>query len=633
MEEEILFNQVKWFRLRILLISACLIFIGNYLPAQAVGDYRSNDALAFWNAPATWQTWNGSAWLTATDYPGQNIGTGVVTITDGHLIILNVTPAFPIGSLVIQGGIDDTQLFIFNGFTLTVTGNAQVSASTSGAGIIREIVINGPAGTLNCASLTLLPGPDDLTVARLRYNDGGIVSIMGDINMGTNTPNRTFIQFLGGGGTLNIGGNITGGRIVPGSGTVNFNGNGVQILGGALPKELYNMAITNAGTTLQLNVNVTLHGTLTLANGKINTGTNTLTLDNTIPANQVNVQSNNSYVYSTGAGRLRRNNLASGNYYLFPIGTSANYLPVGVNTAAGTSEFAMNVFSPASTDGIEGGPEFVDKSKIVDAVWNVERPVGTGNSKITIQWVDALEGTTFATYTDGQIGISHFVGSWLPAIASSASAGADSIVAIFNSFSPFGAGQIGESLVLPVKFGSIKTYEKQNGIQLDWKVYSENKVKNYEIERSSDARSFTPVGLLAALYNNTTDGDYGFFDANPLPGTSYYRIKNNDLDGRSSYSIVVRVNRNKTIKGLSLYPNPVVNGIVLLQGSDLGRGNYKINIFGANGQEIYKQQIKHNGGTISHTIELPPTISKGVYMLSIKDDNGNIIFNEKLVKQ
>jgi hypothetical protein len=82
------------------------------------------------------------------------------------------------------------------------------------------------------------------------------------------------------------------------------------------------------------------------------------------------------------------------------------------------------------------------------------------------------------------------------------------------------------------------------------------------------------------LYNNTSDGDYGFFDANPLPGTSYYRIKNNDLDGKSAYSIIVRVNRNKTIKGLSLYPNPVVNGIVLLQGSDLSRGNYKINIFG-----------------------------------------------------
>ncbi len=632
MRNRILFNQVKWFRLRILLISACLLFIGNYLSAQAVGDYRSHDGLAFWNTAATWQTWNGSAWVAATNYPGQATGTGVVTITDGHLIILNVTPAFPIGSLVIQEGIDDTQLFIFNGFTLTVIGNAQVSASTSGAGLIREIVINGPAGTLNCASLTLLPGPDDLTVARLRFDDGGVVSITGDINMGINTPNRTFIQDLGSGGTLNIGGNITGGKIIPGSGTINFNGTGIQILSGALPKEMYNVGMINAASTLQLGVNLTLHGTLTLTNGKINTGTNTLTLDNGTPANQLSGGSSSSYVYSSGAGRLRRNNLASGTLYTFPVGTSTNYLLVTVNTTSGTSEFAMNVFSPASTDGVEGGPAFSDKSKIVDAVWNIDRPTGTGDATITIQWTDLLEGTTFATYGDGQIGISrNDAGTWLPTIATSANAAGNTVTATFNTFSPFGVGQIGGAL--PVKFGTIKAYEKQNGIQLDWKVYSENKVKSYEVERSADGRLYTSVGSLPALYNNTADGSYGFFDANPLPGTSYYRIKNNDLDGKSAYSIVVRVNRNETIKGLSLYPNPVLNGIVLLQGSDLGRGNYKINIFSANGQEIYKQQLIHNGGTISHTIELSPTISKGVYMLSIKDENGNIIFNEKLVKQ
>ena len=85
--------------------------------------------------------------------------------------------------------------------------------------------------------------------------------------------------------------------------------------------------------------------------------------------------------------------------------------------------------------------------------------------------------------------------------------------------------------------------------------------------------------------------------------------------------------------GLSLYPNPVLNRIVSLQGSDLGRGKYKISLFAANGQEIFKQQINHNGGTISQTIELPSTISKGVYMFSVRDESGNIIFNEKLVNQ
>jgi Secretion system C-terminal sorting domain len=628
MRNEILFNQVKWFRLRILLISAGLISIGNYLSAQVIGDYRSNvTSLAPWDATATWQTWDGSAWVAATAYPGQNLGTGVVTITDGDAISLNVSPTNAIGSLIIQEGINDTQLFIFDGFTLTVTSNAQISAATSGAGIIKQISMNGATAQLNCASLTLLPGADDLTNARLNLNNGGIVNVTGNISMGILTPLRTYITF-GSGGVLNVGGNIIGGDIIPGSGIINFNGSGVQNIGGILPLTLYNVGMINAASTLQLNGNVTLNNMLTLTAGKINTQANTLTLAN---ANLITGGSISSYVYSTGAGRLRRNGLTA-TAYNFPVGTSTNYLPVIVSPTAGTSDFSVNVFSPASTNGVEGGPTFSDKSKIVDAVWNIDRPTGTGDATITIQWEDALEGATFAGFGDGQIGISrNNTGTWLPTIATSANAAANTVTATFNTFSPFGIGQIGEAL--PVKFGAIKTYEKQNGIQLDWKVYSENKVKSYEIERSADARTFTTVGSLPALYNNTSDGDYGFFDANPLVGTSYYRIKNNDLDGKSSYSIVIRVNRNKTIKGLSLYPNPVVNRIVLLQGSDLGHGNYMINIFGANGQEIYKQQIKHNGGTISQTIELPLTLSKGVYMLSVKDENGNIIFKEKLVKQ
>ena len=262
----------------------------------------------------------------------------------------------------------------------------------------------------------------------------------------------------------------------------------------------------------------------------------------------------------------------------------------------------------------------------------LKEPLAPVIQTLTLQWVNALEGATFAGLANAQIGISRNDGvSWLHAIQTSANAAGNTVTATFSAFGAFVVAEIG--VALPVKFGSIKAYEKLNGIQLDWKVYSEDKVKNYEIERSADGRSFTTVGSLPALYNNTRDGDYGFFDASPLPGISYYRIKNNDLDGKSAYSIVVRVNRNKAIKGLNLYPNPVLNGIVTLQGSDLGRGNYKISIFAANGQEIYKQQIKHNGGTISQTIELPSTISKGVYMFSVRDENGDIIFNEKLVNQ
>ena len=606
---------------KILFFGACLFCIGN-LFAQVAGDYLAV-ASGNWTTIATWQRHNGSTFVAATDYPGQNTGTGEVTIGTGLAVTLNVSPANPIGALTIEPGAGTTSLTISNTFILNVTGSVFINQATGGAAT-KSIVMNGATAQLNAAALTILPSNNINKTAFLQFN-GGIVNITGNVAMAAPAPlhQRTLITFPGG-GTLTIGGTLTGGTINNVAGTTTIN---------ATSFTPFDLAITNIASLLQLNANASVSGTLTLTNGKINIGANTLTLTNATPAAQLVGGSSLSYVYTTsGAGRLVRQNLAAATNYTFPVGTPTDYMPVIVNTAAGTSNFAVSVYSPAATNATVGGPEFSDKSIIVDAMWYIERIVGSGNSTLTLQWVNALEGATFSGLGNAQIGISRNDGvAWSAPIQTSANAAANTVTANFSAFGAFVVAEIGAAL--PVKFGSIKAYEKQNGIQLDWKVYSENKVKSYEIERSADARSYTAVGSTPALYNNTAGGDYGFFDANPLSGTSFYRIKNIDLDGKSSYSIVIRVNRNKSIKGLNLYPNPVLNGIVSLQGSDLGRGSYKISIFGANGQEIYRQQIKHNGGTISQTIELPLTISKGIYMLSVKDENGNIIYKEKLVNQ
>jgi len=608
---------------KFLFFSLCLICVEN-LFSQAVGDYISV-ANGNWTTLATWERYNGTTYVAATDYPGLNTGTGEVIIGAGLAVTLNVSPANSIGGLTIDAGGGTTSLTISNSFILNVTGAVFINQATGGAAT-KSIVMNGATAQLNAAALAILPSNNINKTAFLQFN-GGIVNISGDVAMAATAPlhQRTLITFPGG-GTLNVDGALTGGTISNVAGTTTINATSLT------PVDL---TMNNIATILQLNANTTVTGRLTLSNGRINIGTKTLTLSNATPANQLTGGSSISYVYTTsGAGRLVRENLAAATNYTFPVGTptATSYMPAVVNTAAGISEFAVSVYSPAATNATVGGPQFSDKSRIVDAMWFIERTVGSGNSALTLQWVDALEGATFAGLGNAQIGISRNDSvSWSLPIQTSANAAGNTVTASFSAFGAFVVADIG--VALPVKFGPIKAYEKLNGIQLDWKVYSENKVRNYEIERSADGRSFTTVGSLPALYNNTSDGDYGFFDANPLAGISYYRIKNNDLDGKSAYSIVVRVNRNKSIKGLSLYPNPVLNRIVSLQGSDLGRGNYKISIFASNGQEIYKQQIKHNGGTISQTIELPSTISKGVYMFSVRDENGDIIFNEKLVNQ
>jgi len=65
---------------------------------QIAGDYQTVNG-GNWDNTAIWEVYNGTAWVAATDYPGQNSGTGNVTIQDGDNVSLNVTPANSIGAL------------------------------------------------------------------------------------------------------------------------------------------------------------------------------------------------------------------------------------------------------------------------------------------------------------------------------------------------------------------------------------------------------------------------------------------------------------------------------------------------------------------------------------------------------
>src|SRR5678816_4959289 len=105
---------------KVLSFSVGLIFIANYLVAQVAGDYLAV-ANGNWTTVATWQRYNGTAYVAATDYPGQNTGTGEVIIGTGLAVTLNVSPLNPIGALTIDAGSGTTSLTISNTFILNVT--------------------------------------------------------------------------------------------------------------------------------------------------------------------------------------------------------------------------------------------------------------------------------------------------------------------------------------------------------------------------------------------------------------------------------------------------------------------------------------------------------------------------------
>jgi len=114
--------------MKILIRLALLILIYAYSIvasfAQTTGDYRSNATNMDWTTASDWQTWNGSAWVTASTFPGQTGITGAVTIQAGHTvnILINLT-AINVESVKINGTLYIRDVvFNLNTNLLIVTG-------------------------------------------------------------------------------------------------------------------------------------------------------------------------------------------------------------------------------------------------------------------------------------------------------------------------------------------------------------------------------------------------------------------------------------------------------------------------------------------------------------------------------
>ena len=85
---------------KFILILIASIGISFYLSAQSAGDYRSIGN-GNWNDATKWERYNGSNWVSTTTYPGQNSGTGLVTITNETEIIITATVPNPVSSLFV----------------------------------------------------------------------------------------------------------------------------------------------------------------------------------------------------------------------------------------------------------------------------------------------------------------------------------------------------------------------------------------------------------------------------------------------------------------------------------------------------------------------------------------------------
>ncbi len=63
----------------------------------------------------------------------------------------------------------------------------------------------------------------------------------------------------------------------------------------------------------------------------------------------------------------------------------------------------------------------------------------------------------------------------------------------------------------------------------------------------------------------TTVSNYNFIHLKPIAGFNYYRIKQIDIDGSFTYSVIVKVLNRNDIKQTIIAPNPVVDVLNIVE--------------------------------------------------------------------
>lgn len=164
---------------------------------------------------------------------------------------------------------------------------------------------------------------------------------------------------------------------------------------------------------------------------------------------------------------------------------------------------------------------------------------------------------------------------------------------------------------LPVNWISFTASATNPGeVQLNWSTASELNTDRFEVERGFDGKVFAPIGTIKASGNSSEIRQYTYTDRRVDSETVYYRLRQFDLDGTSTYSEVRRVRFYQT-PDFSVYPNPADDQICIRMTSQ-DQDEAEINVIRMDGKTVLSMT------TTDQLTELDLSqLDNGIYFLQV----------------
>ena len=362
-------------------------------------------------------------------------------------------------------------------------------------------------------------------------------------------------------------------------------------------------------TTRTLSCKLIVYGTLNITGGKLQIGNNDVFL---AQGATVTGASSSSYFVTNGTGVVTKI-IAAGSSFEFPVSpNTSSYNALTINNTTGPIE----VYSVRVSAGIT--PSSSNNAVCVQRTWNINEMTSGGNTaNLTFKWAAAEHGASFnvsgTPYAFRHNGSTYLMVGSMTTPALSSGIYSSTTSAPVSSFSPW---IVSSSASLPIVMEYFTGTKLGNGThQLDWKATCTGPNALFDLERSSDGRSFSAIKNIAADYNRCLL-PFAHTDLSPLPGKNFYRVRMKDEAGKITYSnIVLLLNGKSGFEIVNLQPNPA-SSIARLNYSSAQREELQIVITDSKGSMVFRKTVQAVPGVNQEELNVS-ALAAGTYTLSI----------------
>ena len=417
------------------------------------------------------------------------------------------------------------------------------------------------------------------------------------------------------------------GTFTAGTGTVAFNGNSLQTIGGIFPTTFNNITFTNTNGGISLSAPVNVSGIATFTNGVVATTlTNFLTMN---AGSSVSGGSATSHVN----GPIAKTGTTP---FTFPVGDGTIYRTIGISTPSSSSTFRAQFIR--SNPVIQLPPFSLGLGLTRTSTceyWSLDRIAGIGTTMVTLSW-GSNSACPSGTYVNdiASLRVARHTGGFWQDEGQTSNTGNNTAGTITSStvslFSQFTLAASGTLNPLPVTITQLSAVKQGAGVKLSFTNLTEEEIEFYEVQRSYSSSGFTGLQQILPRKNDGSEVPYDLFDALVTQATVFYRVKAKLKTGKEVFTAIVKVS-NKNDQSIKILSNPLFDKTVTIQFNGYIPGNYEFELFNINGQKQFSKTVMVRGTSSTISLILPVSVPPGTYLLRIHNKELQLL--EKLIIQ